>query len=176
MVLLVAALSGCVAGDSAGSSVGDAPLAWPSPRDETVLNNRWVVTDGITLRLSQDRYPPGELIMDVILENHSDSVLVYGTPVSFQKYDGSVWNDLDFKENYAFTAIAYGVNAHDENTLTISTHCLREPLAAGLYRVTGCGLRVEPGGESPDDRWDNTVVYPPYQLEFIVADAAQEVP
>lgn len=143
----------------------------PSSEDEIAVNNLWTVTDGITLRLAQDSYPPNPSTMTLILENRSDSVMLYGQGWSFEKSEGGSWRKLETKANYGFTMVGYSLYDHDKKTFAIWIDFLNEPLDEGLYRVTGCSLRVAPDDQNLSYGMDY-VEYPPYQLEFTVSESA----
>jgi len=53
------------------------PTSACSNNDSYYSDGVWTVTDGITLRLYQDSYPPGTTDMTLIGENRSDSVMIY---------------------------------------------------------------------------------------------------
>ena len=150
-------------------------VASRSTKNEIDPKSIWSVTDGITLRLMQDSYPPGTSSMTMILENRSDSVMMYGEMLSFHEFKNGEWKELETIENYAFYLIAYNLSDHDRQTFQIGTWFLREPLSEGRYRVTGCSLTVYPDSESS---WDNTnsTEYPPYQLEFTISESATAEP
>lgn len=140
-----------------------------------VPRDLWTVTDGITLRLMQDSHPPGTAYMTVVLENHTDSAMIYGQSWTFEKYKNGAWQKLKTIENYGFTDLAYTLYEHDKNTIKIGTWFLKKPLNAGLYRITGCSLRVAPSGKKLSYAW-NYEEYPPYQLEFTVSKTAPAEP
>lgn len=135
--------------------------------------NKWTVTDGITLYLEQDEYPVGIEKMSLVLENRSDNVMLYGQGWSFEKYEENEWKILASKENYGFTMEGYTLYDNDKMIFPIYTTYLKDKLDEGLYRVTGCSLRV-----ASDDRnlsyGMDYVDYPEYQLEFIVSKDAPE--
>jgi len=138
-------------------------------------NNLWAVTDGITMRLSQDEYLPGTTEMTLILENRSDSVMSYGNGWVFKKYINGEWRELKCIDNYGFTMEGYELCEYDKKTFPISTWFLSAPLDVGLYRVTGCNLRV--AADSENLSYDGDFVdYPPYQLEFIISETAVQEP
>ena len=143
--------------------------------EDILPNNLWTVTDGITLRLSQDSYLPGTTVMTLILENHSDSVMSYGQGWHFEKYINGKWCELKYKDNYGFTMEGYTLNEYDKQTFYVSAGILSEPLGIGLYRVTGCELRVAANDENLSYGGD-FVHYPPYQLEFTISETAAEEP
>ena len=141
-----------------------------------VPDNSWTVADGITLRLLQDCYPPGTVTMTMILENRSDSIMMYGRGWHYEKYFDGDWRMVETIENYAFTLEGYTLYNRDKNAFTIDAGFLMEPLSEGCYRVTGCSLRVARDGQNLS--WGGDYVeYPPYQLEFVVsANATAEPP
>ena len=126
----------------------DAPEPDTAAGDAIAPNNLWTVTDGITLRLLQDAYLPNAQTMTLILENRSDSVMSYGQGWSFEKHEDGEWRTLETIENYGFTLEGYLLFDHDRKTFTIGTWFLNEPLSEGLYRVTGCSLRVAPDDQN----------------------------
>jgi len=139
------------------------------------LHNLWTVTDGITLRLLQDSYPPNTESMTLVLENRSDSVMAYGQGWSFEIFEDEEWQSLETVEEYAFTMEGYTLFDHDRKTFSIGTWLLKEPLSKGIYRVTGCSLRVAPDDQNLSYSMDYTE-YPPYQLEFVVSETATPEP
>ena len=127
--------------------------------------------DGITIRLSQDYYPTNINQMTLVLENRSDSVMMYGNGWSFEKYENGKWWNLALEEGFAYTLEGILLFDHDKNIFRIPDYFFREPFSEGLYRVTGCSLWVTPesgnsGGEN------NDVEFPPYQCEFVVSETA----
>lgn len=100
-----------------------------SVEDEIIPNNLWTVTEGITLRLQQDSYPPNTSAMTLVLENRSDSVMMYGQGWSFEKYERGAWRTVEPRDNYGFTAEGYTLYGHDKNTFTIPTGFLKAPLS-----------------------------------------------
>ena len=144
----------------------------PKPVENTPgPKNLWTVKSGITLRLAQDSYLPGTTEMTLILENRSAFVMSYGQGWSFEKYINGEWRKLECIDNYGFNSLGYTLNEYDKQFFEISTWFLKEPLDVGLYRVTGCSLRV--AMDSENLVWNGTFIeYPPYQLEFTVSNDA----
>jgi len=141
--------------------------------ENIIPNNLWTVTDGITLRLSQDSYLPGTAKMTLILENHSETIMRYGKGWSFEKYINGKWQEVKYKDNYGFTLEGYELSEYNKTIFAITTDSLAEPLSVGLYRVTGCELRVS--ADSEIFSYDGDFIeHPPYQLEFTVSETADE--
>ena len=147
----------------------------PGIEEDLVLYDTWEVTDGITLHLLQDSYPPGTKTLTLVLENRSDNVMLYGEYLSFEKYENGAWQKVKTIKNYGFRAIGYTLFDHDKHTFTISTWFLKEPLSSGTYRVTGCSLRVARDAENLSGGGDN-IDYPPYKLTFTVCAEATPEP
>ena len=144
--------------------------------NDVVLNNFWTVTDGITIRLLQDHYPPNTSKMTLVLENNSDSVMMYGQGWSFEKYEDGVWRSLETINSYGFFMLGHTLNDHDRNTFPIWNGFLKEPLNEGLYRVAGrWPLKIAPDVNSLNNN-ENIIEYPPYKLEFIISKYAAEEP
>lgn len=131
------------------------------------LVSQWTVTDGITLRLMNSRFPEGVEKMTLVMENRTDNVMLYGNGWSFEQYNNGKWIPLQNKENVAFTAEGYTLYDHRRDVFHISTFALEKPLTEGLYRVTGCSLRVASDDENLS-YGGNYTDYPPYKLEFAV--------
>ena len=138
-------------------------------------SNQWEVTEGITLHLLQDSYPPGTKSFTLVLENRSDNVMLYGLGWAFEKYENGEWKKVETIENISFPLIGYTLYGHSKNTLTIPTDFLKQSLSSGIYRVTGCSLRVAPDSEnlSYGGKYNE---YPPYQLVFTIAEGATPEP
>lgn len=137
--------------------------------------NEWTVTEGITLRLIQDEYPVNTKEMTIIMENRSDQVMLYGNGWSFERWEGGTWQVFENREDTAFTSEGYVLQDHDNATFRVSTFALKEPLKEGLYRVTGCTLRVAKSDANLSHGGDYTD-YPPYQLEFLIKEDAKAEP
>jgi len=147
----------------------DEPFSLPPG---LTYENSFTVTDGITLSLEYDNYPENVQSLKMILENRTDNVMLYGNGWSFEKYkynpDGEdTWEKVDTKGDVAFTAEGYTLDKYNKQEFIIPTSFLKKGLTEGLYRITGCSLRVAKddinlayGGEYTD--------YPPYVLEFAV--------
>jgi len=172
---LIILLSSCSDNNLSKAVDSDNPVSLLSTNEQEAPNNIWTVTDGITLRLVQDSYLPGTEAMTLILENRSDSVMSYGQGWSFEKNENGIWRELETIEDYAFTSEGYTLYNRAKNTFTIPTWFLNEPFSEGLYRITGCTLRVAPDDENLSWEGDN-VDYPRYQLEFIISDSASPEP
>jgi len=158
---LLCLFCGCAAGS-------DQPLPEPV--------NHWTVCDGITLHLQQDAYPEGTETMTLLLENRSDRVMLYGEGWSFSRWENGEWNPRPTRENAAFNAIGYQLYGHSRGELTLSTFLLKDPLTEGLYRITGCTLRVANDGENLGYGGEYTE-YPAYEVQFsVTADAQAEPP
>jgi len=153
---------------SACSSKEDEAFALPPGLE---YDNTYTVADGITLSLEYDNYPENVQSMKMTLENRTDNVMLYGNGWSFEKYSykngNETWKTVETKDDVAFTAEGYTLSEYDKQTFVIPTSFLKNGLSEGLYRVTGCSLRVaedennlSAGGQYTD--------YPPYVLEFVV--------
>ena len=160
MLILSILFTGCggVSGDTTHKTPDTvAQMSDRPPGSEELIepNNLWTVKDGITIRLKQDRYPPGTEIMTLIFENHTDSDYVYGFSWSIEKFEDGQWRELDTGDiPISWPALGYVLNAHDTATRTIQFMPQHERLDVGFYRVSG-------------------IAYSPYyQLEFVVSDSA----
>jgi len=140
------------------------------------VHTLWTVTDGVTLRLKQDSYPPDTETITLVLENHSDSVILYGQSCSFEKYENGKWSELETVPDASYSAAGNTLFDHDQCTLSISTDCLKtHPLSEGTYRLTGSALTAMP--YDPVQLYGCGMrgqYYPPYQLEFTISDTAPE--
>lgn len=129
--------------------------------------NEWTVTEGITLRLMNSEFPEGVERMTLIMENRTDQVMLYGNGWSFERYEEGEWVPLPNREDAAWTSEGYTLFDHKQDTFHVSTFVLAEPLTEGLYRVTGCTLRVAADDDNLSAGGSYTD-YPAYQLEFTV--------
>ena len=160
-LIVVLMISGCAA------PVFESPVAaeledLPEPVTE------WTVTDGITIRLMNKEFPVGVEQMTIIMENRTDQIMLYGNGWSFERYENGRWIPLPNRENVGFTAEGYTLYEHKMDVFHASTFALKKSLAEGLYRVTGCSLRVADDEENLSANGDHSS-YPAYQLEFIVS-------
>ena len=134
--------------------------------DDVVPNSLWTVTDGITISLVQNIYPPGATSIEITLKNCTDYVLQYGQGFIIEKFENEVWRDVETVEDQIVTDEGYILYSHDSAIFTIDTGFLRDPLKAGIYRITSRPLSVAQLDEmGAFHSWKN---YPPFQLEFIV--------
>ncbi len=129
--------------------------------------NEWTVTEGITLRLMNSEFPEGVERMTLIMENRTDQMMLYGNGWSFERYEGGEWAPLPNREDVAWTMEGYTLFDHKQDIFNVSTFALQEPLTEGLYRVTGCTLRVA-GDDENLSAGGSYTDYPAYQLEFAV--------
>jgi len=138
-------------------------------------HNLWTVTPGITLRLAQDSYPVATSEFTLILENRTDFVMHYGQGWEFERYQFGGWRPVKTIANYAWHAIGYTLQQRSKQTVVIPTFHLDKPLGPGLYRITGCSLRVA----RDDDYLGYTKAYQEYglyQLEFQISESASPEP
>lgn len=158
LALLTLPLFGC-----APRAVDFAAL--PAPAES------YEVCEGITLRLAQREYPVGVQSLTMLMENRGDSVMLYGNGWSFERWQDGGWQPLENRENAAWTAEGYTLMERSMASFNISTFALKEPLKEGLYRATGCALRVaeDDGNLSYGGEYTE---YPPYRLEFLVKEGA----
>lgn len=144
----------------------------PSPTPIEQLYPVVEVAEAITLRLKQEAYPVGVQQMTLVLENRSDSVLLYGQGWSFARWENDAWQPLDNREDAAFTSEGHILYDHSRALFPISTFALATPLTEGLYRVTGCALRTAQNDENLGADGSYTD-HPAYELVFRVATDAQ---
>ena len=134
--------------------------------NDVVPNSLWTVTDGITISLVQEVYPPGATTIEIALNNCTDYVMQYGQGVIIEKFENDIWRGVETVEDQIITDEGYILYSHDSAIFTIDTGFLRDPLIAGIYRITSRPLSVAQMDESGAfHSWKN---YPPFQLEFIV--------
>ena len=134
--------------------------------------NQGQVTADISLHLRQDSYPVGTESFTLVLENRGADTLLYGQGWVFEKYEKGEWVSLPEKENCAFTSEGYILGDHDRQTLTLSTFMLTNPLTEGLYRITGCAMRVS-ASEDGIFTEEQYTAYPPYELQFLISEEAE---
>lgn len=155
ILLLVLILSGCSPLDEKTDPI--------DMTDRPIINNLWTVTDGITLRLEKDSYPPGTKCLTVTIENRTEFCVYYGYESTYEKYKDGQWYDYK-PEVYGFSSLM--IFTCDEYTTDSFTFYFTALEEEGHYRVTGCELRVAPFGT---DYFDATA-YPPYQFEFFISN------
>lgn len=130
----------------------------------------WEVDGDVTLSLLQDTYPAGTTELTMVLENRGDHALQYGAYLLYERYEGGQWTAAAPGRDAAFDAIAYVLQPHSMDAFTMDAGFLEEPLAPGLYRVTGSALCAL------DEQGQLVEEYPAYQLEFLVTEGASSEP
>jgi len=172
LCLLLAVLVGC--GNEPAGAV--SPVHIPGSYVNVIPNSEWMLTEGMTFRLHQDRQPIGTDGVTIIMENRSDYVMLYGYGFVWERYVNGEWVRLTHRENTAYISIGFTLNDHELKTFFASTSTLQYPLSEGLYRIS----RWNPIRIAPDDQnlgWDgNFIELPTYKLEFVVCHTASLEP
>lgn len=147
-------------------SAEPAPISQPLPAQEPepAPESICAVSEEVTVSLLQDAYPVGTERLTLVLDNAGESELGYGGKFSCERYNGGVWEAVEFSEHIGFADVLYLVQPHSAGTLTLNVGLLAQPLEQGLYRITGTNLRI--GTDETSPAW---------QVSFrVAADASPE--
>ena len=126
------------------------------------------VTDDISVSILSDPCYPASGEISIVIENNSDSVVIYGLDWFIERYKDGTWMRIGLKEIHSFPALGYYLNKREAKTIIIRTSILEEPLVEDIYRLTGCTLTVV----HKDGNDEMESIYPPYQLDFIISKKA----
>lgn len=88
---------------------------------------------GLKVTMKQSTYSPNSEVRGVI-QNATEYVAAFGEPISLQQKKDGAWEDVPFKEDMAWIAIAHLLNPGEAKEIGLSLK-LFNTLEAGTYRI-----------------------------------------
>lgn len=111
--------------------------AWTekAPANNVISEDKTNSEDDITMKTEKSIYEIGTNEIRIYITNSTNKEHTYGETYEVEKFENNQWNEVPFKDDMTFNAIACIISPNETTYEVIKLHYCKEILKSGKYRI-----------------------------------------